>query len=672
MKIHPRPVGFPGRAAPAGGSGCAERMGRVVPADRANAAPMGSPMHFAALALAAFCIALLPMPAHAKPALVETDMLRNDVVAGKLPAIAERLPATPHVSEFNKDIMSAGKQGGTLKLLIASARDVRMLYVFGYARLVTYDRNLKIVPDILEAVEIEDSRIFTLRLRKGHRWSDGHPFTAEDFRYFWEDVANNKALNPTGPPIDMIVDGQPPVFEVLDSLTVRYAWPKPHPDFLPRLAAASPLLIYRPAHYLKRYHEKYAAKERKDDGKKKRRTWASEHNKLDAMYRFDNPDQPTLQPWVNTVRPPADRFVALRNPYFHRIDQDGRQLPYIDRVEMVIVDDKLIAAKTGTGEADLQARGLRFGDYTFLKRNEARNQFRTLLWRSGKGTQFGLFPNLNYNDPVWRSLMRDVRFRRALSLAIDRSLINQVLYFGLAMEGNNTVLAESPLFKPEYRTAWARYDRKAARALLDELGLKKGADGMRKLPDGRPLEIIVETAGESNEHTDILELIRETWREVGIKIFVKQTQRDSFRKRVFSGETMMAVWSGLENAIPSEDMSPDDLAPISQQQLQWPKFGQHNETQGKFGVAPDIPEAIELLKLYGAWRNATSADERGRIWHRMLKIHAEQQFVIGTVCGVPQPVVARSNLMNVPEKGMYNWDPGAYFGIYRIDSLWFK
>jgi peptide/nickel transport system substrate-binding protein len=396
------------------------------------------------------------------------------------------------------------------------------------------------------------------------------------------------------------------------------------------------------------------------------------HNKKDASYRFNNPDLPTLQPWMNTTRPPADRFLAVRNPYFHRIDQDGRQLPYIDQVEMVIVDSKLISFKTGTGESDLQGRGLQFGDYTFLKRNERRNEFRTLLWHSGKGTQFGLFPNLNANDPVWRALLRDVRFRRALSLAIDRSLINQVLFFGLAIEANNTVLADSPLYKPEYRSEWARYDKKGARKLLDELGLKRGLDGIRKLPDGRPLEIIVETAGESTEQTDILELIRETWREVGIKLFSKPSQRDSFRDRIFAGETLMSVWSGLENAVPSADMSPGDLAPTSQNQLQWPKFGQYYETGGKKGAPADIPEVVELSKLFAAWRASSNTEERENIWHRMLKIHAAQQFVIGTVCGVPQPIVARTSLMNVPERGLYNWDPGAYFGIYRMDSLWFK
>ena len=66
------------------------------------------------------------------------------------------------------------------------------------------------------------------------------------------------------------------------------------------------------------------------------------------------------------------------------------------------------------------------------------------LWRTGPGSQLALYPNLNVNDPVWRRLLRDVRFRRALSLAINRHEINEVLYFGLAIEGQNTVLPQEP------------------------------------------------------------------------------------------------------------------------------------------------------------------------------------------------------------------------------------
>ena len=103
-----------------------------------------------------------------------------------------------------------------------------------------------------------------------------------------------------------------------------------------------------------------------------------------------------------------------------------------------------------------------------------------------------------------------------------------------------------------------------------------------------------------------------------------------------------------------------------------PKFGQFHETAGKSGMAPDIPEVLALQKLNAAWRAAGTRAEREKIWHQMLDIHCEQAFVIGVVSGVPQPVVARSTLMNVPEKGFYNWDPGAFFGIYRPDTFWFK
>ena len=600
---------------------------------------------------------------------VEPPMLRLDVTTGKLPPVEKRLPQQPLVVR----VENLGKHGGTLHSLVGRSRDTRLLVVYGYARLVGYDRNLELVPDLLESFEVQEGRVFTLRLRKGHRWSDGHPFTAEDFRYFWEDVANPKELSPAGPPRDLLVDGEPPKFEVLSDTVVRYSWHKPNPQFLPRLAGASPLYIYRPAHYLKPFHEKYSAQVRKAEaeGTAKRR-WSAVHNRADNLYESDNPDLPTLQPWMNTTRPPADRFVAVRNPYFHRVDESGRQLPYIDRLILAVADPKLIPAKTGAGEADLQARDIHFNNYTFLKKGEKQNDYRTLLWRPGKGSHFALYPNLNVNDPVWRQVLRDVRFRRALSLAIDRSLVNQVLYFGLAIESNNTVLPQSPLFREAYRDRWARFDRKQASQLLDEMGLKRGRDGLRKLPDGRPLEIIVETAGESTEHTDVLELIRETWREVGIKLFSKPSQRESFRNRVFAGETVMSVWSGIENGLATPDSSPDELAPTSQTQLQWPKFGQHYETGGKSGEAPDIPEAKELARLYGVWLRSATRSERERAWHAMLELHTEQQFVIGVVSGVPQPVVVRETLMNVPEQGFFNWDPGAFFGIYRPDTFWFK
>jgi len=189
--------------------------------------------------------------------LVETPMFEAAEKDGQLPPVAERLPAAPSVVTLSGE-RQAGRHGGDLRMLIGRSRDVRLLVVYGYARLVGYTENFELVPDILESIDVEEGRIFTLHLRPGHKWSDGAPFTSEDFRYWWEDVANNPNLSPSGPPVDMLVEGEPPVFEVVDETTVRYTWPANNANFLPRLAGASPLFIYRPAHFLKKYHADYA------------------------------------------------------------------------------------------------------------------------------------------------------------------------------------------------------------------------------------------------------------------------------------------------------------------------------------------------------------------------------------------------------------------------------
>ena len=345
-------------------------------------------------------------------------------------------------------------------------------------------------------------------------------------------------------------------------------------------------------------------------------------------------------------------------------------MPYIDRVVFSVANSKIIPAKTGAGESDLQARYLSFDDYTFLKAGEKQNGYKVLLWRTGPGSQLALYPNLNVDDEVWQELVRDVRFRRALSLATHRHEINQAIYFGLAIEGQNTVLPQSPLFRPEYRQAWAQYDIAEANRLLDEIGLARGSDGLRHLPDGRPLDIVVEDSGESREKGDVTELIRDSWQQVGIRLFTRPMQLTLFRRRVFSGQTLMSIAKGVENGLPTADMSPSEFAPTQQQQLQWPKWGQYFETKGLAGEPPDLPSAGQLLVLYETWLLTADSAERARIWHEMLRIWADEVFSIGIVAGVPQPVVVSTRLRNVPAEGMYNWDPGAHFGMYKPDTFW--
>src|SRR3954466_562833 len=192
---------------------------------------------------------------------------------------------------------------------------------------------------------------------------------------------------------------------------------------------------------------------------------------MDDMFENTNPDLPTLQGWRVMNAAPATRFTFERNPYYHRVDATGQQLPYIDRVIFDVAAGGLMAAKANAGETDLLFRGLSMSDIPVLKEGEKVQGYKTLIWPYARGTELALYPNLNVVDPVWRQLNRDVRFRRALSLGIDRKTLNNALLFGLGTEGNNTVVPESPLFSPELRTLNAEYDPAQASRLLDEMGL---------------------------------------------------------------------------------------------------------------------------------------------------------------------------------------------------------
>ena len=608
-------------------------------------------------------------------AYVEPPYLKDSIASGELPGIENRLPENPLVMDETMNNLEKGKYGGKMRMLMGKEKDIRRMVVFGYSRVVGYTDTLDIVADIVESYENVDNTEFTFRLRKGHKWSDGAPFTSEDFQFYWEDIANNEDLNPFGPSKALLVDGEAPDVEFPDAYTVIYRWKSPNPYFLRELAGPSPLFIYQPKHYLSQFHPNYGNREELDAKAQEKgsRNWAGAYLKKARQYKLTNPKLPSLQPWVNTTKPPAELYSFKRNPYFHRVDQNGLQMPYIDEVQIGIVSSSLIPAKAGAGETDLQGHYLRLDNFTFLKEGEKRNDYKVKLWGTLNGAHKALYPNLNSNDQVWRELVRDARFRRALSMGVDRTEINQAIYHGLANESNNTVLPGCRFYDEELQKRWAVYDPDKANALLDELGLsERNSDGLRIRSDGKPLEIIVHSAGESTEETDILELVHDSWLKLGIKIYSKPSQREVFRDRVFSGEAMMSIWSGLENGMPTPDMSPHELAPTRQDQYQWPKWGQYYETKGEVGEAPDMESAKSLFALNESWRKSTDDIERIEIWNEMLHTFCDEVYSIGILNSVPQPVVVNSFLKNVPEQGLYSWSPTSYFGVYHPDVFWFE
>ncbi len=607
-------------------------------------------------------------------AAAETAYFEEKIAAGELPPVAERLPKVPRVIDTAALGGAPGTQGGKLRILIGGQRDVRLVPINSYARLVGYDRDLKLQADILESFTVEEQRIFTFRLREGHKWSSGDPFTAEDFRYCWEDVILNRELLKGGPPTDLLVDGKPPAFAVIDPVTVRYTWEKPIPDFLPKLASPTPLVLALPAAYMRQFHkayqdaevlEKHIAKQRVDD-------WRGLHIKMSRQTRPENPDLPTLEAWRPRTAPPAEQFIFERNPFFHRVDENGTQLPYVDRLVLNVSSPDLISAKTATGESDLQVANLDFTDYTLLKSAEARYPIEVMLWKRTLGSRVALIPNLNCGDEGWRKVLRDVRVRRAMSLAIDRMEINKAVFYGLGQESANTVLPESPLFRPEYASAYAAHDPDEANRLLDAAGLdRRDEEGTRLLPDGRPAQVVVESAGESTLETDVLELVTDYFRAVGLGLFVRVSQRDIFRSRAIGGEVVMSVWYGLDNGVPTPEMSPAELAPTADDQYQWPVWGMYYATVKTKGEPPDMPEVQYLVDRLAAWERTTTEAEQTAIWHEMLAHHADQVFTIGTVNGISQPIVRARRLRNVPEKALCGFKPTSFLGVYMPDTFWY-
>ena len=611
---------------------------------------------------------------------------RRAVVAGialtalmrpRLALAAEDTPAPPE-NPFVVDLVARGRKvgtaGGTIRTLIAKARDVRYLSVYGYTRLVGYDAELNLRPDVLDTIDVAGGQ-FTFTLRKGHRWSDGHPFTTEDFRYYWEDVANQKDLSPEGPPAFFMVEGRPPQVEFLDALTVRYTWDRPNPMFLPALAAPRDPLIYRPAHYLKPVNPRYVGKEAADAKAKaaKLRGWTALHTKLDDNYDLNNPDCPTLQGWVPRTRSPATRFSFDRNRSYHRVDSAGTQLPYVDTIVMDVASSGLLVAKTNAGEADLMFRGLAMPDIPSLKEGERVHRYRTNLWPVARGSEIALYPNLTTADPGWRALNRDVRYRHALSLAIDRRTLNNTLLFGLGTEGNDTIVSESKLFSPELRTLNATYDPAKASRLLDAAGLDRrdGAD-IRLMPDGRPVEIVVESDGEASMVLDALTLIAEFWREVGIRLVTKPQERTNLRRRSVGGLTVMVAAQGLDLAVPTAIMPPTELSPSQPDHYSWPRWSMDVETHGKSGDACDMPDVQRLIDLDKQWRETDDVDKQAAIWREMLMNHAQNTWVIGTVAGALQTVVSADRLANLPPRALYSWEPTALIGVQRLDEVFWE
>ncbi|HEX2619199.1 MAG TPA: ABC transporter substrate-binding protein, partial [Phototrophicaceae bacterium] len=482
---------------------------------------------FFALVVLLFTVTLFSGVVSAQATYHESPELTAKVTAGELPPVEERLPENPMVVE---PVDSVGVYGG---IWHRAWRGINDFHAFGrivYDPVLRWPRNPSdpIQPGLADTWSFsEDGKELTLHFRKGLKWSDGEPFTVDDVLFWWEAIENDTNIT-SAVHAEWMVGGAPMELEKIDENTIKL-----------KFAAANGLAetvglafhgnqwplgferfgFYAPKHYLEQFHPKYS-----DTGS---------YEVFEEKASDYNIDRPVMTAWkITQYEAGTTLVVADRNPYYWRVDPDGNQLPYIDSVYLHFVDDTAgVNAMGVAGQLSMQARAIDLAQYPVYQQNAEAGNYHMLLWPQAQASAASLWFNQSYADEKYRTLFQDLRFRKAMSHAIDRDTINQVAFLGQGTPQTITVVPDSPLYIPEIANIDGEYDAAQATALLDEIGLIKGADGFYTFADGSELLLQIETSNTGTGVGDTLELIAQWWNEIGVKTEVEVETRDAYWPR---------------------------------------------------------------------------------------------------------------------------------------------
>ncbi len=595
----------------------------------------------------------------------EAPMLRVKVAAGELPVVGERLPVEPQIVE---PIEQIGEYGGRLTVHSSWATGIGDARAgLGFEGFLRIGRDLQSsVPNIAKSYEIsDDGKTITLHLRKGMKWSDGYPFTADDIMFTYEDLYLNKEISPVAPGW-LKAGGEVGKLEKVDDYTIKFVFAESYPVFVKILSHWPTMRMIRPKHYLQQFHPRYADEAELQE--------LAKENGFDFWYQYikilmhqeggtpvRNPDLPTITAYYLKDKN-LDYSIYERNPYYWKVDTAGNQLPYIDQVLVkVIGTPELLNGKIIAGELDLVfAFATSPGNYPLYKRNEEGGDYRAFTVPSVTSSDMVIQPNQTVKDPVLRKLFRDRKFRQALSLAIDRDEINTLVYFGRGTPMQATVIPQSSYYEEEFATAYLEYDLDAANALLDEMGLEWDANKEYRIgPDNKRLGWTLEYFEWKESWTDVLELIKEYWKGLGIDLSLKSHSNTLQSERAQGNEMAMSVWTAENVSDLFFPQRPVFWVPMSiGWALTWaPEWARWFLTDGEKGEEP--PQ--EMKDIYASWevmKRTTNKEEEIQAAKNILSLHADNLWLIGTVGLTPWPVVARNNLRNLPgpEELVFSWD----------------
>lgn len=591
----------------------------------------------------------------------EAPMLAEQVAAGTLPPVDERLPASPLVNPVFEEI---GQYGGTWRRVWLGPSDDTGMWRLRHESLLRWSPDsTEYQPNILESWEVNDEgTTFTLHLREGMRWSDGEPFTADALMFWYNDIQLNEDITPVKE-TRMTLGDAFGVMEKVDDFTVTITFPSAYGLFPLQLAS---LESYAPGHYLQQFHPSYA---NVDDLQAMASEAGFEAWHQLFMSKYDdwasNTELPTLSPWVISGDPTGTLWPADRNPYYWKVDEAGNQLPYIDRITHELVQDtELVTLKVVAGDIDMQSRHLNINDLPLYMDSRDTGDYRVLQWSNTLGSSYCLMFNQNWDaDPDIAQMLRDVNFRRALSVAINRDEMNEVVYLGLGTPRQSTLIEGTPGFNEEWATAYTEYDPDLANQMLDELGLtERNSDGFRMRPDGTgPLTITI--SHPNNIQSDPTELVKSYWDAVGISTAINVEERSIHYEKLRANELQVAPWGNEEMLYPLFLVYPWWVMPYGDIARIAPMSGLWYQSGGTAGIEPE-GDLRTVIDLYEQAKATIDEDERFAAGMEMMRLNAENLWTVGCVAVNVAPVVVKNNFRNVPEEflfGTVNGAPGNAF-----------
>jgi peptide/nickel transport system substrate-binding protein len=558
-----------------------------------------------------------------------------------LPPLKDRLPKEPKLTnEMPADMLDyqIGTYGGELRTVTSVVDWDADVFVMNNEALLNTPGILgkEITGNVLKGYDVTpDQKEFTFYLREGLKWSDGEPVTMEDFRFTIEDLIGDKEYTPIYP--DWLCaggsnKGNPMKFEVVDDWTFKIKFDQPYGAFPIRLAIQGwrgYTDLLKPAHYLKQFHPKYGDKAAIDKEMKENKfdSWIQ----LMSLKNVNNWDltkkksigYPSLYPWI-LKEAKGNQYVFERNPYYFKVDAEGNQLPYIDKIVSNLVQDiEMVGMKTIAGEVDFSRESAALIKMPLYKENEKNGI--TALLASMHVTPTDVLINQTYKDPTWKTVAQDVRFRKALNYAMNRDDIINTIYYGFAEPG---------------KIVDSTYNPEEANKLLDEMGMKKGSDGIRTAPDGKKFSFVFEVGAQAPDIVPLTELIVAEWQKLGLNVTMKRIESSLWDQKIAANEIQVTmIWSHTPLYY-MNDWLPNVWGNT------WNLWRTNKGTKGE-----EPPAAVKAFYDKMDKLSGLSPEEAQATFEELKADMKENLWYFVHIDNVKQPLIINSKLRNVSDKG---------------------